>query len=64
MPVYHLDLYNIFYCDYFYQANGTKYSIHGAGSNAGYPCGIFCIALSYAINIGNWSVSASISFKK
>ena len=63
VPVYHLNQYIAFYCDYFYQQTGIKYSLRGARPTSGANGGCWIISLFDASNIYSWSASASISFK-
>ena len=61
VPVYHLNY--IYYCDYFVQNSGNRYSVRGGYSNNALYCGIFYIAINTAVSYTNWGIGASISFK-
>ena len=62
-PVYHLNLYNIFYCDYSYQSNSTSYTFHGGASDLGNQNGGLSIALNYVFSIVRLWACACLSFK-
>jgi len=61
VPVYHLNY--IYYCDYFVQNSGNRYSVRGGYSNNALYCGIFIDGLGTAYNNGKWYYGASLSFK-
>ena len=61
--LYHLKLLSSFYCDYFYQANGTKYSMRGGSIEKGFECGSFYIRIASGNNYTGWDYGASLSFK-
>ena len=64
VPLYHLNKYIGFYCDYFYQATGINYLMHGGYSNGGIICGAFSIRGSYvSASTTSWTFNASLSFK-
>ena len=56
-------LYETFYCDYFYQSSGTKYTVRGGYSGSGANCGDFYVSANSAASYTSWTISASISFK-
>ena len=60
--LYHLN-HCLFYCDYFYQTNGTKYATRGGRSDYGFSCGAFFTFESLGDNINYWGRGASLSFK-
>lgn len=61
MPLYHLKPY---YCDYFYQSSGTRYTARGGNSTAGAICGAFSVnANAAASSNSNWTRGACLSFK-
>jgi len=60
--IYHLNKDSSYYCDYFYQSSGTRYTLRGAHCGYGYSCGSFFIDIHYAVSHNSWSVGASLSF--
>lgn len=54
---------NKFYCDYFYQSNGTRYLLVGGSSASGTYAGAFYFDLNDAFAYARWTIAASLSLK-
>ena len=54
---------NKFYCDYFYQSNGTRYLLVGGCSGYGASAGAFFFYLYLAFSVAGWGIAASLSLK-
>ena len=63
VPAYHLNLYNTFYCDNFYQLSSSRYSSHGGYDYAGYNSGAFFVTLNDLYSVAGQTRGASLSFK-
>ena len=61
-PPYHLN--RSFYCDYFYQNSGSRYSYRGGNCTLGFYCGFTSVVLSYDSGAASWVRGATISFKQ
>ena len=61
--LYHLNLYNTFYCDYFYVSNVIHYTLHGGTSTLGDNSGAFYLTLNVANTEVGWYRGACLSFK-
>jgi len=59
---YHLNK-GSYYCDYFSQSSGTRYSIRGGNCSAGSNCGFVYVHLSVSFSNYSWNRGAAISFK-
>ena len=63
VPLYHLNQYIAFYCDYFAQNNSTTYSARGGRSTLGLYCGAFIVVVDITVSAAHWYRGACLSFK-
>ena len=52
-----------FWCDYWYQASGTRYALRGGVCFIGLAVGAFCVYLDYAPTYAGWNIGSAPSCK-
>jgi hypothetical protein len=60
--LYHLNFFS-FYCDYFYQSNGNRYTMRGSCSDGSFIVGVFSLYMYQAYSYSYKLFGANISFK-
>ena len=64
VPLYHLNQYSQYFCDYFYKNTiYSYYTLRGGTSYLGEYCGAFFVNATSTASSVYWLVGASISFK-